>query len=1126
MVIMGNGRASYRCLIFFIFFTVLYIISIEKRHMDCLNISSLDYICKNHCLYPNKWISAVLLPRYSTTNRPRFVCLRPKGYNTSKVKYYANSTTTFNQARLTLAGDVASNPGPEMGFLSSQFDFGAISQPKEDLIIQNEDSQCYYIPTIVSTHRRPSKKIYSRNINNVISITRVGHLPRTKSTSNFALLNVRSIVKKSTHLCDLVISHHLDILAITETWLKGTEDDNHVITDINNILPHFKLHHIPRRNRKGGGVALLIRDGYTVLQNSIMNTSSFEYLDVSISNKSETFRLIVLYRPPLCKKNNTRNSFLQEFSSFLEELTLSRQPIIIAGDFNYHVDDLSNPEAASFLNLLESTDLIQNVSGSTHRLGHTLDLILSREENNVITDVRILSADNISDHNLVTCKVKCTKPKPSTLHVKHRNTKRLDLASMIKDIEESNLITNPQSCVTELTTQYNTNLSSIFDQHAPVNERWVTLRPHSPWYTDELRKAKQDKRRHERRYISSGLQIHQEIFIDSCKHYNDLLTATKTNYYRTLISSSDQSQLFKMVSRLFLSKNIAALPNNDSLDTLTETFNDFFIKKIEKIRSDLDSHTAQAPDINVNYPVTSSFQTFQPVSADIVHKLIVQSPTKSCQLDPIPTRILKSIPHLTPIITKIINASMANGEFPDQLKQSLVCPSLKKPSLDPNCLSNYRPIANLSFLSKTIERVVANQIYRFMAENQLFPAMQSAYRKYYSTETALIKVSNDILRAVDQKEEVVLVLLDLSAAFDTIDHNILLERMEKRFGFRGIALKWFKSYLEHRVQSVKIKHSISKPRHISYGVPQGSVLGPLLFLMYTSPTEDIVAEHGLNCMIYADDSQLYIKINSSDRMLGMERLKSCVNAIMEWAKKNRLQCNPSKTEIIHFLSRFSKNPPFCNINIGDDIINLSNTVRDLGVMLDSVMNLRSHINSICKSSSLAIRNIGRVRKYLSTQQNERLIHAFISSRLDYCNSLLYGLPICDIEKFQRIQNTAARLLVGAKSRDSITPILMKLHWLPVTKRIQFKILLITYKALNDMAPTYLVELLSRYIPARNLRSSNMNLLEVPTIRTKTYGQRAFSYAAPYLWNQLPECIKNAESVDSFKRLLKTYLFKN
>ena len=329
MVIMGNGRASYRCLIFFIFFTVLYIISIEKRHMDCLNISSLDYVCKNHCLYPNKWISAVLLPCYSTTNRPRFVCLRPKGYNTSKVKYYANSTTTFNQARLTLAGDIASNPGPEIGFLSSQFDFGAISQPKEDLIIQNEDSQCYYIPTIVSTHRRPSKKIYSRNINNVISITRVGHLPRTKSTSNFALLNVRSIVKKSTHLCDLVISHHLDILAITETWLKGTEDDNHVITDINNILPHFKLHHIPRRNRKGGGVALLIRDGYTVLQNSIMNTSSFEYLDVSISNKSETFRLIVLYRPPLCKKNNTGNSFLQEFSSFLEELTLSRQPIII-----------------------------------------------------------------------------------------------------------------------------------------------------------------------------------------------------------------------------------------------------------------------------------------------------------------------------------------------------------------------------------------------------------------------------------------------------------------------------------------------------------------------------------------------------------------------------------------------------------------------------------------------------------------------------------------------------------------------------------------------------------------------------------------------------------------------------
>lgn len=245
-----------------------------------------------------------------------------------------------------------------------------------------------------------------------------------------------------------------------------------------------------------------------------------------------------------------------------------------------------------------------------------------------------------------------------------------------------------------------------------------------------------------------------------------------------------------------------------------------------------------------------------------------------------------------------------------------------------------------------------------------------------------------------------------------------------------------------------------------------------------------------------------------------------------WTKSNRLQCNPEKTEAIHFLSRFTKNPSLSNINIGNDIINFSSTVRDLGVIFDSVLNLRSHINSICKSSSQAIRNIGRVRKYLSTQQIERLIHAFISSRLDYCNSLLHGLPNCDIGKVQRLQNTAARLLVGAKSRDSITPILMELHWLPVNKRIQFKILLLTYKALHEMAPTYVADLLNRYIPARRLRSSSKKLLVVPTIRTKTYGQRAFSYAAPYLWNLLPEHLKDATSVDSFKRMLKTHFFKN
>jgi len=210
--------------------------------------------------------------------------------------------------------------------------------------------------------------------------------------------------------------------------------------------------------------------------------------------------------------------------------------------------------------------------------------------------------------------------------------------------------------------------------------------------------------------------------------------------------------------------------------------------------------------------------------------------------------------------------------------------------------------------------------------------------------------------------------------------------------------------------------------------------------------------------------------------------------------------------------------------VGTTVINLSDQVRDLGVTLDSKLTFRPHINNVCRTSSFAIRNIGRVRKYLSKDQLEKLIHSFVSSRLDYCNSLLYGLPACDMDKLQRIQNTAARLLAGAKRTDSASAILKKLHWLPIRERIEFKILLMTYKTQTGSAPSYISELLHKYVPVRTLRSSTKSLLQVPSTKTITYGQRAFSSAGPRLWNSLPESLKTKNTIGSFKASLKTYLF--
>ena len=192
-------------------------------------------------------------------------------------------------------------------------------------------------------------------------------------------------------------------------------------------------------------------------------------------------------------------------------------------------------------------------------------------------------------------------------------------------------------------------------------------------------------------------------------------------------------------------------------------------------------------------------------------------------------------------------------------------------------------------------------------------------------------------------------------------------------------------------------------------------------------------------------------------------------------------------------------------------------------LIDSHLTFVPHVNNICRALSRSFHSIGRIRKYLSQADTERIVHAFVLSKLDYCNSLLYGLPSREIEKLQRLQNTAARLTVCMKKTDHITPVLKKLHWLPVKNRITFKLLLLTYKSLNGLAPVYINEPLYHYTPCRSLRSSDSNFLAIP--KTTTIGDRSFAAIAPKLWNQLPLAIRHSDSVDSFKRALKTYLFR-
>ena len=421
-----------------------------------------------------------------------------------------------------------------------------------------------------------------------------------------------------------------------------------------------------------------------------------------------------------------------------------------------------------------------------------------------------------------------------------------------------------------------------------------------------------------------------------------------------------------------------------------------------------------------------TLKNFQPATEEEIRKISI------------PTPLLKiCVEELLPTITKIVNASLSSCTLPDSMKEALVTPLLKKASLDPEVLKNYRPVSNLSFVSKIIEKVVATRLNEHLSRNNLMEDMQSAYRQFHSTETALLRVKNDIIIALDQRKMVSLVLLDLSAAFDTIDHNILLRRMESRFGIAGSCLEWFRDYLSNRCQIIDIDNKVSEPKIFNFGVPQGSVLGPIFFTMYTAPVGDITRRHGTMHHFYADDTQLYVILNPrQDFSAQLQSLNQCVDDIRMWMRLNMLKLNDDKTEVLLIGSNNSLNHlRSVSVKVGNASVTSSQSVTNLGCIFDSRLNMNDFTIRKCQSTTFHLRSIYRARKYLTTDATKSLIHAFVTSRLDYANSLLYDVPLAQLNRLQKIQNFAARVISKTHRFDHISPVLKDLNWISINSHL-------------------------------------------------------------------------------------------
>ena len=421
------------------------------------------------------------------------------------------------------------------------------------------------------------------------------------------------------------------------------------------------------------------------------------------------------------------------------------------------------------------------------------------------------------------------------------------------------------------------------------------------------------------------------------------------------------------------------------------------------------------------------------------------------------------------------------------------------------------------------------EITRHITSHNLIEPHQSTYQPCHSTETALLKVKSDLISAIENQEIVGLVLLDLSAAFNMVNTGILLQRLTNWFGITSTVKTWIATYLTDQIQKVKIGSSESSPVTLECGVPQGSVLGPILFILYTTPLGQICSKHGIHYHLYADDSQLYMSFKPSkagSKEMCLHHLEGCISDIRLWKANNMLKLNDEKTEFIIFgtrqqLAKISD----ISIKVGSMKIQPVEEVRNLGYFMDGLLKNSVHINKLSAAMFHNLRNIKRIQNKLDFDSTKTIIQALIMSKLDYCNALLPGSSKLLLTKLQHIQNMACRIVCSLKKLDHVSQPMYNLQWLCIQERIDYKIACIMFTCHDGTAPQYLIDLLSKRQLKWKLRSSSSNVCQIKFFKTSQGYNSSFSSYSPRIWNSLPSELQHVQSFDSFRKGLKTHLFE-
>lgn len=929
-----------------------------------------------------------------------------------------------------------------------------------------------------------SSNIRSSSKNNTHSMIRI--IGKQKEGLKICHLNAQSLFCKFDEFRYIFEDSGIDVICISETWFNPNRIKNFQLK-----MEGYDLFRADRNTgKRAGGVAIFVKKQLRSRFVCKSNDEEYDFLFIELLCDESKCLVGVLYRP-----NDALD--ISPVVNMLEENCLSYSDIILSGDLNGNLLIDSN-----LISLFQPIGLLAvNTTIPTHFTSTSstlLDVFFVSDFEKILLYEQF-SSPNFSKHDIIymtynLAYFKHEKPR----HISYRDYKNINYDALLNEINIINwtyIYSNPD--VNQQISFFYEATSHLYDKYVPVRKKIVKSST-KPWFNQNIcdlivkRNSAYDKWK---RYKTTQSN---DIFKSLRRSVTREVKLAKQRYFSRVFSEAiDTNSMWKEI------KNIGYKDESESVNLsiyeLNELNRKFTLNDSPPLHSDFYENL---PNNNLD-----SLFSFSCVNQEDVLKAFLSIKSKSIGLDGMNPIFIKAIlPQVLPFITHIFNTILTTSIYPDLWKWAKVIPL-------PKSNREYRPISVLPFLSKVFEKIMSKQMNEHISNNNLLSSKQSGFRSKRGCITTLIDVSEDLRYIVDNGDIAFLTLLDHSKAFDSVDHEILIKKLKHFFGYSETSSKLILSYLRNREQVVVSQDRSSTSATLSRGVPQGSVLGPLLFSIYINDLPRVI--NSCKIHMYADDVQLYTSSNVRNVENCILNLNAELNLVFEWARMNRLTLNPKKSQCLVIFKKIydTSSIPKVSIN-GVDIAYVNNT-KNLGMIFNNTLTWKNQISKASGKVYGILRSLWSSQYYTPQKIRFVLAKSFILPTLLYGCEIFSGCDSADKAKLASVYKSVVRYVFGLRKYDSNSAFLNKIYGISFEDYLKYRTLLLVHKIIFTKEPIYLFE---RFKFTR----SNRNNCLVPIIYNRLISERHFFVNGIRLWNSLHTLnnqLHNITNATSFKKKL-------